>query len=94
MKYLNFLELKLYFEKTAYCLISSASGSGEMALNGKESAVEVQRVLTSREEKEVKEKAKIKRNYLFPHGYTNKKKRKEILRKPPRNRQTLSPTIR
>ena len=93
MKYLNFLELKLYFEKSAYCLISSASGSGEMALNGKESAVEVQRVLTSREEKEVKEKAKNKKRLPFS-TWVNQQKRKKILRKPPRNRQTLSPTIR
>ena len=82
MQYLNFLELKLYLEKTAYCLISSASGSGEMALNGKESAVEVQRVLTSREEKEVKEKAKNKKRLPFSTWVNQQKKGKNSAETP------------
>ena len=45
-----------------------------MALNGKESAVEVQRVLTSREEKEVKEKAKNKKRLPFSTWVNQQKK--------------------
>ena len=48
-----------------------------MALNGKESAVEVQRVLTSREEKEVKEKAKNKKRLPFS-TWVNQQKREKI----------------
>ena len=61
-----------------------------MALNGKESAVEVQRVLTSREEKEVKEKAKNKKRLPFS-TWVNQQKREKILRKPPKKQRNFIP---